>query len=98
MLFINITTYTSLPVSNQPINQLIQPVVAKTLELRYSTSINEEEEVVEIDEEVFRVFPNKKEAVDYYYFIKNSAPQKVIYYIVSTEQKDDETYEFQLMK
>ena len=76
------------------IQNLVCSLSAKTLELRYSTTISLEKEVVHVHGKDFKVFSSKKRAVEYYYFIKEHAPEKVVYYIVSSLEKDDETYTF----
>ena len=85
---------------NQPLDQysLCQPLTGKTLELRYSTKLEYDKSQVEINGKVFKIFADKKSAVDYYYFIKKDAPQKVVFYILSEEEKDREVYTFRAVE
>lgn len=80
------------------INSIYQPQTGKTLELRYSVHLDCEKDEVEINGETFKIFSDKKSAVDYYYFIKKEAPEKVIFYITSDDEKEREVYTFRAVE
>jgi hypothetical protein len=79
-------------------SSLCQPLKAKTLELRYSTKLEYDKSQVEINGKTFKIFTDKKSAVDYYYFIKKDAPQKVVFYVISEEDKEREVYTFRAVE
>lgn len=87
-------------VVSQPIemSSIYQPQTGKTLELRYSVHLDSEKEEVEINGETFKIFSDKQSAVDYYYFIKKEAPEKVIFYIASDDEKEREVYIFRAVE
>ncbi len=95
LAFAGTNTASISPTANTAIHQ---PTKAKTLELRYSTSLSAEKDNCLVQGQTFKVFSDKQSAVDYYYFIKNSAPEKVIYYIISSDEKTSEVFTFKAVE
>jgi len=85
-------------VTPESVFSVYQPIKAKTLELRYSTKLNIENEDCLVEGQTFKVFSDKQSAVDYYYFIKKNAPEKVIYYIISSDEKTSEVFTFKAVE
>lgn len=68
----------------------------KTLELRYSKLSAPNQKAIVIDGTEYKCFPDKKEAIKYYYLIKKNAPQVVVYYVFSLEDKKPEVFTFRI--
>lgn len=68
----------------------------KTLEIRYKKLSNSTQSTVIIDNEEYKCFPDKKSAVRYYFAIKKTAPNKVVYYVNNFENKKPEIITFRI--
>ena len=68
----------------------------KTLELRYDKLSAPNQKEIIIDGVEYKCFPDKKEAIKYYYLIKKNAPQVVVYYVFSLESKKPEVFTFRI--
>lgn len=79
-------------------SSLYQPQNSKTLELRYTADLDTDTREVTVNGKTYPVFTDKQSAVDFYYFIKRDAAQEVIYYVISTDTKDKEVFQFRIVE
>lgn len=68
----------------------------KTLELRYQKLTSPDQKDIVVDGTTYKCFPDKKEAIKFYYLIKKNAPQVVVYYVFSLEAKKPEVFTFRI--
>ena len=68
----------------------------KTLEIRYKKFDPADQKEITVEGEVYKCFPDKKEAIKYYYLVKKNAPAMVIYYVYSVENKKPEVFTFRI--
>lgn len=68
----------------------------KTLELRYQKLDSPNQKDVVVGEKSYKCFPDKKEAIKYYYLVKKTAPKIVVYYVFSLENKKPEVFTFRI--
>lgn len=72
------------------------PESYKTLEIRYKKFEAVDQKEITIEETTYKSFPDKKEAIKYYYLVKKHAPAVVIYYVYAVEDKKPEVFTFRV--
>ena len=97
-LTLNFASFDASVIPNESNKLFLQPLTAKTLELRYCADVSAENGGITVNGKRYKVFTDKQSAVDYYYFIKRGAPQKVVYYVASPDDRKDETYTFKVVE
>ncbi len=68
----------------------------KTLEIRYKRLENIKASEVVVDDVEYKCFRSKRDAVSYYYVVKENSPNVVIYYVHSIEEKQPEVFTFRV--
>lgn len=68
----------------------------KTLEIRYKKLDTVDQKELVLEETPYKCFPDKKEAIKYYYLVKKHAPTIVIYYVYAVESKKPEVFTFRV--
>ncbi len=68
----------------------------KTLEIRYQKLDTADQKEVKIEGITYKCFPDKKEAIKYYYLVKKHAPAIVVYYVYAVENKKPEVFTFRV--
>lgn len=68
----------------------------KTLEIRYKKLDTADQKEIVIEDTKYKCFPDKKEAIKYYYLVKKHAPAVVVYYVYAVENKKPEVFTFRV--
>ncbi len=68
----------------------------KTLEIRYKKLEAADQKEVILEDSTYKCFPDKKEAIKYYYLVKKHAPTVVVYYVHAVENKKPEVFTFRV--
>lgn len=70
----------------------------KTLEIRYKKFADPAASEVDVDGKKFKSFKDKKSAVSYYYVVKKTSEDVVIYYVYSVEERKPEVFTFRVLE